>query len=223
MRSPRVRSPPSQLQSGLYRRLMRNVYADPALVADHQLFARAARSAHAGRCRARWPVGSSVVRRRLSPRPDRPRPGGGSAGHAVGAGRAAFGSTGRPSGRPRRDDASRTRVASITADATRHGVGRCALETRPRRSPPLDGMMRSGPSGRRRLSAVLAVRSGRWGSSRVAKVLPLVDGRSESPPESWVRVACVRAGLPAPVPQFDVVEGGEFLGPGGSRLARSSA
>jgi len=29
----------------------------------------------------------------------------------------------------------------------------------------------------------------------VEKVIPLVDGRSESPPESWVRVACVRAGL----------------------------
>src|SRR4029450_7219261 len=35
---------------------------------------------------------------------------------------------------------------------------------------------------------------------------------AESPPESWVRVACVRAGLPVPVPQFVVLEGGEFLG-----------
>nr|WP_239522008.1 DUF559 domain-containing protein [Geodermatophilus sabuli] len=53
---------------------------------------------------------------------------------------------------------------------------------------------------------------GRWRASRVGTALPLVDGRSESPPESWVRVACVRAGLPAPVPQFVVVAGGEFLG-----------
>ena len=36
--------------------------------------------------------------------------------------------------------------------------------------------------------------------------------RSASPPESWVRVACARAGLPAPVPQFVVLEAGEFLG-----------
>jgi hypothetical protein len=52
----------------------------------------------------------------------------------------------------------------------------------------------------------------RWRASRVRKVLPLVDARSESPPESWVRVACLRAGLPAPVPQFEVVESGVFLG-----------
>lgn len=46
----------------------------------------------------------------------------------------------------------------------------------------------------------------------MAKVLPLVDGRSESPPESWVRVACARSGLPAPVPQFVVVDAGGFVG-----------
>ena len=52
------------------------------------------------------------------------------------------------------------------------------------------------------------------GGGRVGcgKVLPLVDGRAQSPPESWVRVACVRAGLPTPVPQFVVVAGREFLG-----------
>jgi hypothetical protein len=42
--------------------------------------------------------------------------------------------------------------------------------------------------------------------------VPLVDGRSESRPESLVRVACVRAGLPAPVPQFVVMADGQFLG-----------
>ena len=40
----------------------------------------------------------------------------------------------------------------------------------------------------------------------------LVDPRSESPPESWVRVACALAGLPAPVPQFQVLEDGVWLG-----------
>ncbi|WP_170121236.1 endonuclease domain-containing protein [Geodermatophilus tzadiensis] len=42
-------------------------------------------------------------------------------------------------------------------------------------------------------------------------MLDLADARSESPPESWVRVACVLAGLPAPVPQYEVVEGGRWL------------
>ena len=38
-----------------------------------------------------------------------------------------------------------------------------------------------------------------------------MDGRSESPPESWVRVACALGGLPAPIPQFDVVADGVWL------------
>jgi hypothetical protein len=53
---------------------------------------------------------------------------------------------------------------------------------------------------------------GRWRASRATIVMPLVDGRSQSPPESWVRVACVRAGLPKPVPQYVVIEAGQFLG-----------
>jgi hypothetical protein len=53
---------------------------------------------------------------------------------------------------------------------------------------------------------------GRWGSRRLAKVLALVDGRAQSPPESWVRVACILAGLPAPVPQFVVLQDGVHLG-----------
>jgi hypothetical protein len=53
---------------------------------------------------------------------------------------------------------------------------------------------------------------GQWGSRRLARVLSLVDGRAQSPPESWVRVACHLAGLPDPVPQFVVHEDGVRLG-----------
>jgi hypothetical protein len=53
---------------------------------------------------------------------------------------------------------------------------------------------------------------GRWGSRRLQKLLPLLDGRAQSPPESWVRVACHQAGLSHPVPQYVVVEHGVFLG-----------
>jgi hypothetical protein len=76
----------------------------------------------------------------------------------------------------------------------------------------LDGMVRAGYLGAADLRGIEAGAPGRWRGSRVATVVPLVDGRSQSPPESWVRVACARAGLPAPVPQFVVVEAGEFLG-----------
>jgi hypothetical protein len=54
----------------------------------------------------------------------------------------------------------------------------------------------------------------RWGRRRVRRAFELVDGRSESPPESWVRVACALAGLPAPVPQYDVVHEGCWLARG---------
>jgi hypothetical protein len=88
----------------------------------------------------------------------------------------------------------------------------CALEPMATAVGLLDGMMRAGHLDRAALDGLVASTGGRWGSRRVAKVVPLVDGRSESPPESWVRVACARAGLPAPVPQFVVLAGEEFLG-----------
>jgi hypothetical protein len=64
---------------------------------------------------------------------------------------------------------------------------------------------------RGQLTDLLDRRAGRWGLRRVRKAFDLVDGRSESPPESWVWVACALAGLPAPVPQFEVVHQGRWL------------
>jgi hypothetical protein len=45
----------------------------------------------------------------------------------------------------------------------------------------------------------------------VRHALDLVDARSESPPESWVRVACALGALSEPVPQSDVVGDGIWL------------
>ena len=42
------------------------------------------------------------------------------------------------------------------------------------------------------------------GVERVRKLLPLADGRAESPGESWLRWVCHDAGFPPPVPQFEV-------------------
>ena len=75
----------------------------------------------------------------------------------------------------------------------------------------LDAMVREGIIAAPELAALLRARTGRWGSRRVRRAFELVDGRSESPPESWVRVACALAGLPAPVPQYDVVHDGVWL------------
>ncbi len=74
----------------------------------------------------------------------------------------------------------------------------------------LDAMLRAGTGRATDLSALLRERSGRRGSRQVRRVLDLADPRSESPPESLVRVACVLGGLPAPVPRYDVVEDGRW-------------
>jgi hypothetical protein len=75
----------------------------------------------------------------------------------------------------------------------------------------IDGMLRDGRLTEPALAGEVMRRRGQWGSRRAARVLPLVDGRAQSPPESRVRVACALAGLPAPVPQFVIEEDGWFL------------
>jgi hypothetical protein len=88
-------------------------------------------------------------------------------------------------------------VAVLEATATAVGVA--------------DAMLRARLVELRELTDLLRRRAGRRGSRRFRRVLDLVDPRSESPPESSVRVACVLAGLPAPVPQYDVVAAGRWL------------
>lgn len=47
------------------------------------------------------------------------------------------------------------------------------------------------------LAADLRIRNIR----RIRTLIPLADAGAESPPESWLRLACIRAGLPKPVTQ----------------------
>jgi hypothetical protein len=75
----------------------------------------------------------------------------------------------------------------------------------------LDAMLRSGQVQAAELERLLSEGAGRWGRQRVRRAFDLMDARSESPPESWVRVGCALGGLPAPVPQYDVVEDGVWL------------
>ena len=81
----------------------------------------------------------------------------------------------------------------------------------------LDGMLHAGKDQddgltQVDLAAEILGRRGQWRSARALKLLPLVDGRAMSPPESKVRVACQLAGLPPAVPQLKVFEGGVFIG-----------
>jgi hypothetical protein len=197
-----------QLKSGLYRRLLHNVYADPAMPAEHELYARAAAlvmpddAVLGGRSAAGWfgaPFASAVDPVLVIVPSDSSWRG--------------------PRGvRVHRSTLVKDDVVSVEDGAIRVSTSQrtawdvAALETIPTAVAILDGMVRAGRLDIDECCRLHGEARGRWRASRVAKVLPLVDGRSESPPESWVRVACARAGLPAPVPQFVVLAGEEFLG-----------
>lgn len=189
---------------------MQNVYADPGLTADHRLYARAAALSmpeHAvlgGRSAAGWfgaPWASPQDPVLVVVPVDSPWRG------------------------PRGVQVHRREVGhhevTVIDDAEcyvrlttplRTAWELAALETVPTAVAFLDAMVGSGHLRTEALERLVVDGRGRWGSRRVAAVVPLVDGRSQSPPESWVRVACVRARLPAPVPQFVVEAGGRWLG-----------
>ncbi len=197
-----------QLKSGLYRRLFHNVYADPALTADHRLYVRGAMlllpddAVISGRSAAAWydaPFAAASEPVLVVVPPESPWRG------------------------PRGLDLHRSSIAApdIRTIDDPAGVVRlttpvrtawdvAALETTATAVGYLDAMVRAGHVDDDALRGL--VRPGRWRGARVAKVVPLVDGRSQSPPESWLRVTCVRAGLPAPVPQFVVRAEGRWLG-----------
>lgn len=78
--------------------------------------------------------------------------------------------------------------------------------------PLVDAALARWPVLARRLPDLLDGWAGRRGLVRARAVLALADGRSESPPESRLRLLLVRAGLPVPVPQYVVrAAGGRFV------------
>ena len=200
----------AQLQSGLYRRLFQNVYADPALTADHRLYARGAMllmppdAVLGGRSAATWfdaPFATSVEPVLVVVPPESAWRG------------------------PRGIRVRRTEVnpAEVVTFYDYEGVARLTTplrtaweigtqESLAAALALLDAMVRAGHVDGGSLARLAHGSRGRWGARRFGKVVPLVDGRSESRPESLVRVACARAGLPAPVPQFVVMADGQFLG-----------
>jgi hypothetical protein len=188
--------------------LLRGVYADPGLAFEHQLVARGAAllmpddAALGGRTAACWygaPFASAVDHVVVFVPPSSAWRGP----QGVHVHRSAL----------REGDTNAVQDGDIRLTSPlRTAWDVAALETVPTAVAALDGMARAGRLDIEELRRLHAESRGRWRTTRVGKVLPLVDGRSESPPESWVRVACARAGLPSPVPQFVVVANGEFVG-----------
>lgn len=195
-----------QLQSGPYVRVMHGVYADPSLPRDHLL-----------RCRAAallLPPRAALGARSAATVLGAPAPGYGDRVTAIVPPGVRW--AGRRDFRVHRADLP-------AADVSENGDGLrftgplrtawdvAALESTSTAVGVLDAMVRAGVVRAEELVALARSGAGRWGSRRVRQAFELVDGRSESPPESWVRVACALAGLPSPVPQFDVFEDGAWL------------
>lgn len=85
------------------------------------------------------------------------------------------------------------------------------LEALPVAVAAIDAMLHSAVLGSDDLTTRIALSSGLWRVSRARHVLTMVDGRSESPPESRLRVTFAEAGLPPAVPQYEVRKNGEFV------------
>jgi hypothetical protein len=197
---------PRQLREGPYARVLHGVYADPSMPRDHLL-----------RCRAASLLmpGSAAL-------------GGRSAAAVLGAPAPSYGDpvtvvlppplkwAGPKGVRVHRTDLAAGEVVRPVDGLTVTSPLRTAwdlavLETLPTAVGVLDAMVRRGLVTQAQLRGLLAESVGRWGRQRVRRAFDHVDARSESPPESWVRVACALGGLPAPVPQFDVVHDGTWL------------
>jgi hypothetical protein len=196
-----------QLQDGPYVRVLHGVYADRSLPRDHMLRCRAA---------ALLMPAEAVL-------------GGRSAATVLGAPDPSYGEpvtvvvppalkwTGPRGVRVHRAVLDTSEVV-VRDDGLRHSAPLrtawdvAALETTATAVGVLDAMVRAGRLDAVDLVGLLREGAGRWRSRRVRRAFELVDGRSQSPPESWVRVACILGGLPPPTPQYDVVHKGVWLG-----------
>ena len=194
-----------QLRERSYRRLVHGVYADPTLPVDHRLTCRAVAlllpdgAAIGGHSAAAWhgapfagvhdPV--TVV---CPPHVEWKGP----RGVRVHRSRTPFDVVADPDFVP-----VTTALRTAWDIATLEPLGTAVAA--------LDAMVRAGEVRAEELAARTLSGAGQWGVAKARRAFELVDPPAESPPESRVRVALVLAGI-SPVPQFDVVEDGVWLG-----------
>lgn len=197
----------AQLDRGTFRRVLHGVYAPPGVRHDHELVARAAAllmpadAVLGGRTAALWWKAPTASPRDpvcvLVPTSSAWRGPRGVRVHRTDL---------APSDVHHLEDGIRVTSAGRTVRDV------AVLERLADAVACIDAMLFAEILDEALLRDVARDAAGRWGSRRLARVLSLVDGRAQSPPESWVRIACHLAGLPAPVPQFVVVENGVRLG-----------
>jgi hypothetical protein len=193
-----------QLRERSYRRLVQGVDADPALDVDHRLRCSGvalllpAGTVIGGHSAAAW-HGAPFARTHDPVTVLRPADVEWKGPRGV---------------RVHRTDVTETDIEAIdgvpVTTALRTAWDLAALEPRATAVAALDAMVRSGAVDQGALTGMAETGAGRWGVRKVRAAVPMVDPRAESPPESWVRVALVMAGL-APTPQYEVWSAGRFV------------
>ncbi|MDG5485882.1 type IV toxin-antitoxin system AbiEi family antitoxin domain-containing protein [Mycolicibacterium gadium] len=78
---------------------------------------------------------------------------------------------------------------------------------RPRALATLDAALRSGTCARPEMWRAAMEQAGRRGIVTVRDLIPLADGRAESPMESEARLAMIVGGLPIPELQYEIIDG----------------
>lgn len=74
-----------------------------------------------------------------------------------------------------------------------------------------DAILHRGLASEGELTHLLTWGYRRRGVAKIRRAVPILDGRAESPGESWVRALLLEARLPAPECNVDVFEGGVWL------------
>ncbi len=194
----------NQLRSENVRRVLQDVYADAALTPDHGLRIAAAAMvmpelvAIAGRSAA-WLYGVRLARPQdpvevVAEEEVRRHPRGGVTVHT-----GALPDTDvEQIGRFRTTSPARTCV-----DGSRWYEPEAAIEL-------VDALLAAQLVLPIDLDRQLGQSVGR-GVGRARRLLPLADGRAQSPPESRLRLKVVRAGLPPPEPQIEVWHNAKFV------------
>lgn len=107
----------------------------------------------------------------------------------------------------RRDGAPLTAIAGRPAVVPAWTAVEVARSLRrPRALATLDAALRSAHCDRAELARAVVAQSGRRGIVAVRQLLPLADGRAESPMESEARLVMLDGGLPSPVLQHEIVD-----------------
>jgi hypothetical protein len=102
------------------------------------------------------------------------------------------------------------RLPVTTPARTAYDLGR--LLSRAQAVARLDALMRATPYSVEDVRLVAERYPGARGLRQLRAVLPLVDGGSASPRESWLRLLLVDAGLPRPTTQIPVHESYRLIG-----------